>query len=116
MTLTTRAPRPRTQAREVPGKANLPAYWRAALTVLAEAFARDEAVWACVSPGDALDLRPVIYDRARSDADRVLLVFAEGLVNDPMMLPLDRLLALDDRRLRVFLDALAIARGGLPID
>lgn len=95
----------------------LPASWRAALIVLRERLPRDPAVWECVSPGVTLDLRPVIRDTTRPMRTRTLCAVAHAFVNDDsMMVPFDQLIDLSDRDLRSVLDALAVVRGGLPID
>lgn len=98
------------------GSARMAAPWRATMVVLCERFARDRAVWECVQPGESIDLTPLLIDRARPLAERVMLAAAQSFHDPTVMLPFGQLVALDDRQLRSVLDALAIARGSLPID
>ena len=93
---------------------NLPAHWRAACVILADAFARDDDVWAHVTPGETADLHTLIADTSRPDADRTLLACAQSLADGDTGVPLPALVALSGRRLTLVLDALAIARGGFP--
>lgn len=90
--------------------------WRAALVILCERFARDQDVWARVTPGESIDLTPLFHERARPLRERVMLAAAQSFLDPTVTLPFAQLVALSDRDLRSVLSALAIARGGLPID
>lgn len=93
----------------------LPAEWRAATLILRDRFAYDDDVWVTVEPGRRLDLYPLIGDQGRPMGDRVLLAAAQGFIDRTTGVPVGYLTELDDERLRLFLDALAVARGGLPV-
>ena len=86
------------------GSARMTAPWRACMVVLCERFPRDEQVWARVVPGESCDLTPLLADRGRPLAQRVVLAAAQSFIDPATTLP------------RSVLDALAIARGSLPID
>lgn len=102
--------------RDVPGMAQLPDHWRGACVILAAAFPRDDAVWARVSPGRHGHLTDLAADLDRPLGDRVLLMCAQGLIDGTAAVPFAEFTNLDDRRLILALDALAIARGSFPID
>lgn len=108
--------RRRLVVREVPGMAQLPAHWRGACVILAAGFPNDDDVWDRVAPGQVADLTPLCRDLARPLADRVLLACAQSLTDGTAVVPFRELANLDDRRLTLVLDALAIARGSFPID
>lgn len=103
---------------EVPGLVDLSAGWRGACVILSGAFPHDRRVWAHVIPGVCIELDSEVRDTRRPLADRLLLAAAQSLVDGKTTLPLGGLVNLSDRRLRLVLDGLAIARGGLglPID
>lgn len=101
---------------QVPGLVGLSPAWRASCVVLCTAFPHDRAVWAHTRPGVSLDLSAASRDPARSQSDRTLLACAQSLVDDAVAVPLTQLAALPDGKLRLVLDALAIVRGGLPVD
>lgn len=92
----------------------LAASWHAAAVVLTMAFPRDHDVWSRVSLGERADLVELYRSPDRPMPDRVLLAFAQGLVDDTG--PFGELVRLPDAQMRLFLDALAIARGSLPVD
>lgn len=98
-------------------KRDLSPAWRAAVVILTTRFGRDTEVWEHVIPGDSIDLMPLLADRRRRQADRLLLAVAQQLAApDSITVQLAPVMELDDRRLRIVLDALAIARGSLPVD
>lgn len=96
--------------------ARMSAPWRASLVILCAHFRDDGPVWACVRPGESIDLTPVLHDRARSIDTRVLLAVAQSFHDPDVVIPAGRLAHMRASQLRTVLDALAIARGGLPID
>lgn len=97
--------------------AHLPRPWRAACTLLCERFdPADTAVWDHVHPGVSIDLTGVIHDQTRPMPQRVMAAVAQGLVDGLTLIPTGQLVTLADRDMRSVLDALAIARGSLPID
>jgi hypothetical protein len=98
------------------GTARMSPTWRASCVILCAHFARDRAVWDAVVPGESIDLGPLVYDQDRPVAQRVLLAVAQSFHDPAMLLPFGHLATLPDRQLRTVLDALAIARGSLPID
>lgn len=101
---------------QVPGLSQLAAPWRAACVILASGFPKDEHVWDQVVPGQSIDLGPLLADTSRPMAERMLLAIAQGLVDGRTTVPVGELVKLPDGWLRLALDALAIARGSLPID
>lgn len=101
---------------EVTGQVELTRQWRAAVVILCTAFPHDETVWAHVSPGQSMDLLPLVADPGRPMRERLLLAVAQGLVDGRTTVPVHELVVLHDSRLRLVLDALAIARGSLPVD
>lgn len=102
--------------RTVPGAGSLPTPWRAALTILRSEFACDEQVWSQVQPGVYCHLRGLVRDLARPPAARLMLACAQSILDGTERVPLDRVADLSDDQLRLVLDALAIARGSLPVD
>lgn len=104
------------QLTEVTAAHDLTREWRAAVVVLCAGFPHDRAVWARVSPGESIDLLPLVADQSRPMRERLLLAVAQGLVDGRTTVPVHELVVLHDSRMRLVLDALAIARGGLPVD
>lgn len=99
------------------GTAHLPAPWRAVCVILCEQFGRDRRVWARVQAGESIDLAPEVADVRRPMAERLMLATAQSIIDGTTLVPVGRLFAdLSDRQLRSVIDALAIARGSLPID
>lgn len=96
------------------GTGNRPAPWRAAIVVLCSAFPSDGEVWARFDPDGRCDLLPLLRDQRRPMGDRVLLAVAQGLVDGRTVVPVAELTRLDNARLRLAIDALAIARGSFP--
>lgn len=90
--------------------------WHAAVVILTAAFPHDRDVWSEVKVGETADLSEAYLDPRRPLHDRVLLACAQGFTDGRTMVPVGQLVALPDSRLRLVLDALAIARGSLPID
>jgi hypothetical protein len=101
---------------QVTGSIDLTREWRAAVVILTTAIGDDEAVWEHVSPGVSIDMSPLLADLGRPMRDRIMLAVAQGLCDGTTMVPFRELVALGDTRLRLVLDALAIARGSLPVD
>lgn len=98
------------------GSARMTAPWRACMVVLCERFRDDAQVWARVVPGESIDLTPLLHDLGRPLRQRVVLAVAQSFLDPTTTLPFGQLVHLPDRDLRSVLDALAIARGSLPID
>lgn len=90
--------------------------WRASMVILCAHFRDDARVWSCVVPGESIDLRPLLHERARALDERVLLAVAQSFHDPDVVIPAGRLTAMRAHQLRTLLDALAIARGSLPID
>lgn len=96
--------------------------WRAALTILCDAFPTGHTAWDHIEPGVRIDWRPIVTDLRACEqtedetlGERMLICFAASLVSAEDV-PLGNLAklaapAMNLDALRVFCDALAIARG-----
>lgn len=101
---------------EVPDTHLLAPNWRAAVVILTAAFPHDQTVWDRIGLGEHADLTLLYCNTERPMSDRVLLACAQGFIDGHTPVPIAQLWKLSDPRLRLVLDALAIARGSLPID